>query len=244
MYLLYLDESGDVGPSPPSRTPFFVVSGVAIHESDWSRALDDYLDFRRATRAKFKLGTTVELHASYFLTDWPDVQHIVLHHRLDILRNLMRFEAARMPYIRVISAVVQKRAGVEPVWAWERVIQRFEKTLRAGNLPGGHSNDRGLVLIDGQNKHVVDTVRKMRRFNIIGQHGNQPLKAVIEDAVVRDSARSYFIQACDVHAWFLYQHHRPKRYTRERGCVDAYGDLLPVIAKQVSPHDPWGVIRV
>lgn len=51
MYLLYVDESGDVGTDgSPGR--YFALSGLVVHELRWHDTLETILDFRKrfATR--------------------------------------------------------------------------------------------------------------------------------------------------------------------------------------------------
>ena len=54
MYLMYVDESGDIGING-SKTKYFVLSAIVIHELRWNDALDDLISFRKMLRDTKKL---------------------------------------------------------------------------------------------------------------------------------------------------------------------------------------------
>ena len=54
MYLVYVDESGDIGLTN-SPTQFFVLSALVVHESQWENLLDDVLQFRSDMRSFYGL---------------------------------------------------------------------------------------------------------------------------------------------------------------------------------------------
>jgi hypothetical protein len=138
--------------------------------------------------------------------------------------------------------VLKKPAPAD--WLWERLIQRIDKTIREDNFPDAGPAEHAMLIVDGANPSLRATLRKMRRFNVIGLHGNQPLLRIVEDPVERDSRHSYFIQAADVNAFFLYQREAPNRFIVARGARLAYQDLDPVICRHVNTWDAFGVIRV
>ena len=41
MYLMYVDESGDIGPVAKSPTRYFILSAIVIHEMKWRDILHD-----------------------------------------------------------------------------------------------------------------------------------------------------------------------------------------------------------
>ncbi len=54
MYLMYVDESGDIGLHN-SPTRYFVLSGLVVHELRWQDTLDQFIDFRHRMRRQFTL---------------------------------------------------------------------------------------------------------------------------------------------------------------------------------------------
>ncbi len=46
MYLMYVDESGDIGLTG-SPTRYFVLTGLVLHELRWRQTLDELIAFRR-----------------------------------------------------------------------------------------------------------------------------------------------------------------------------------------------------
>ncbi len=62
MYLMYVDESGDSGLEN-SRTRYFVLTGMVVHELRWQDALNAFVGFRRRMREKFGLKLRDEVHA-------------------------------------------------------------------------------------------------------------------------------------------------------------------------------------
>jgi hypothetical protein len=65
MYLAYIDESGDNG-TDYITTPFFVLSCVLIHESDWLHNLDAMISLRRHLKSRWGINTRAELKAQDF----------------------------------------------------------------------------------------------------------------------------------------------------------------------------------
>ena len=63
MYLMYVDESGDIGLSG-SPTRYFVLTGLVLHELRWRQTLDELIGFRRELKADFGLKLREEIHAS------------------------------------------------------------------------------------------------------------------------------------------------------------------------------------
>lgn len=54
MYLIYIDESGDTGLTR-SPTRYFVLSALAVHETDWSRLLDEVIAMRRSFSKQLRI---------------------------------------------------------------------------------------------------------------------------------------------------------------------------------------------
>jgi hypothetical protein len=66
MYLMYVDESGDIGLNG-TPTQVFLLSGIVIHELRWRDTLDQLIDFRKRMLRRYDLHMRDEIHASNFI---------------------------------------------------------------------------------------------------------------------------------------------------------------------------------
>src|SRR5437867_598951 len=105
MYLMYVDESGDIGLTN-SPTRFFALSGLVVHESRWRDLINGLLAFRRTVKAAYGLPLRTEIHASDYLRR-PPVPLMARHVRLAILRNLTD-ELAKLSFISFTNVIVDK----------------------------------------------------------------------------------------------------------------------------------------
>lgn len=219
MYLMYVDESGDTGRAP-GATRFFCLSGIVVHESQWRPFINALVNHRKVLSANYGLPVLTEIHAAEYLnhtiyTKKPK-RALKRHERLAILRNVLD-ELSKLRMISISSVMVDKH-GKPPgydvfAYAWGTLFQRFENTLRAGNFPGGFSNDYGMAITDAvSGNKLMRLMRRMAVYNPVPndpQYGggtrNMPILRIIEDPSGRDSADSLPIQACDVVAYFLTQ---------------------------------------
>lgn len=255
MYLMYTDESGDIGLTN-SPTRYFVLCGLVIHELRWRAYLDELVAFRRELKARFDLKLREELHASAIIGKPGPLARIPKHHRLEILRRTAD-KLSSMTEFSLISVVVDKQTK-DPNYdvfetAWKRLIQRFENTLSHRNFPGPKNpDDKGMLFPDRtDDKKLVRLLRRMRVYNPIPNqqwagpgYRDLPSRYVIEDANFRDSTHSYFVQAVDVTAYLLYQQTRPSGYFRLKSGQNYFSRLLPICCKVASPADPAGIVRL
>lgn len=255
MYLMYVDESGDAG-MVHSPTPYFVLSGIAVHESLWLDNLEKLIAFRREVNQEYGLKLREEIHASAFINNPGDLQRIKRHDRLAILRNFAD-KLSTMTDLNIINIVIDK--GNKPQDydpfenAWKALVQRFENTIRYNNFRGPTSNhERGLLIPDAtDDKKLTALIRKMRRYNPIPNQQpfgsgsrNRVLEKVIEDPYLKDSQKSFFIQAADLTAYLLYQHLNPNSYMRNKSDRNYFNRLEPILCKQASSSDPMGIVRL
>jgi len=163
-------------------------------------------------------------------------------------------ELAQLRYISVTNVVVNK-VGKPLTYdvfsnAWQALFQRFENTLKNGNFPGAYRNDFGMIFTDATDgRKLVRLVRRMSAVNFIpnqawtgGGSRNIPILRVIEDPHSKDSKDSYFIQACDVSAYFLTQHFRPNGYIRRASAQHYLARLRPVLNLRASGTNPLGIV--
>lgn len=70
------------------------------------------------------------------------------------------------------------------------------------------------------------------------------LTSLSEDPVSCDSLHSYFIQLCDVNAFFLYQKLAPCGYVKRQGARNYFDRLNPILCRHATPKDPQGIVRL
>ncbi len=255
MFLMYVDESGDAGLiNSPSR--YFVLSGLVIHELRWTDYLNQLIDFRRQIRIEYGLKLREEVHASAFINSPGPLLRIKRHDRLAILR-LFADQLASMRDFSVINIVVDKqtkRLDYDPFEAaWKVLIQRFENTIARRNFPGpANPDERGLLIPDAtDDKKLTTLIRKMRRYNPIPNQSaygagarNLRVQTIIEDPFLKDSAHSFFIQACDLIAYLLYQTLTPNSYMRKKSGDRYFYRLEPILCKVATSSNPLGIVKL
>jgi len=254
MFLMYVDESGDVGMSAASPTRYFVLTGLVVHELRWQTCLNQILSFRQRMKNTFGLKMREEIHAAQMITSPGDLVRIKKQDRLSILR-FYADELASMNDLNIINIVVDKQGKPADYdvfeMAWKCLIMRLEKTLSANNFNGPRNSDKRAMLFPDHtdDKKLTQLLRKMRRYNPTpfpnnSGWSNKPLRTIIEDPNFRESHRSHFIQAADVCAFLLYQHLAPSGYIKKKGAGTYFNRLDPILCKVASPRDPQGIVRL
>jgi hypothetical protein len=256
MYLLYADESGDIGLAR-SPTTHFALSGLVLHESRWRDFITQMVAFRRWLRANYGLPIRTEIHASEYIRH-PPFPGLSRPTRLKILQDFID-ELAQIDYISITNVVVDKtdKPSDYDVFtkAWQAMFQRFENTLQHGNFPGGFRREYGVVLTDNTDgRKLTRMVRRMAVHNPIPHmsslyglgsgYRNMPILRVIEDPSLRDSRASYPIQACDTVAYFLMQRFRPNKFVKKAGAQLLFERLDPVLNKHASTRNRLGIVHL
>ncbi len=265
MFLMYVDESGDVGIPPPhghSPTSFFFLTGLVIHELDWTHTHSELLRFRHWLKHKYGIYLEDELHAGELLNkpgSLPkSMKNLPKHKRLAIIRHHAD-AVARLSSTRLINVIVDKSncTTSESVFrkAWYALFQRFENTIDRKNFPNSsNQHDRGLVFPDATSASVLKGhLNQMRIRNTLlvrNRDGKQvmidePIRLIIEDPVCRDSRHSYFLQAVDCAVFLFKQSVQPNVYMKKHG-GNAYFHkrLEPVLCKHASNNNDLGVVRL
>lgn len=254
MYIMYVDESGDTGVTN-SPTRHFALSSLIVHELRWDSALQQLIDFRRRMRDKFGLKMAEEIHASGMINKPGDLVRINRNDRLTVLRAFID-EVTKLPDINLINVVTDKRpADTSDIVfdrTWQALIQRFENTLSYRNFPGpANADERGLIICDKTDSRLNRLLRRMRRYNPVPNqqsfgrsYRDLRLKYIIEDPVHRDSRDTYFLQAVDTAAFFLYQALAPSSFIRRRGARRYFLRLEPVLCKYASKDNSYGLVHL
>lgn len=249
MYLMYVDESGDIGMKA-SPTQYFVLSGVVVHELRWQPYLDQLIQFRRRMQDAFSLRLREEIHAAAFISKPGPLVRIQRNDRLAIIRFFAN-ELASMQYLNIINVVVNK-AGKPQDYdvfanAWRALLQRFENTIDNRNFPDRvNAIERGIIFPDTTDvKKLTQLFRQMRRYNPVPNqpsfgsgYRNLQVSHLIEDPNFRESQNSYFIQAADLAAFLVYQKFCPSSYIQKRNAQNYFDRLAPILCKFASKARP------
>jgi hypothetical protein len=251
MYFLYVDESGDIGLNN-SPTRYFALSGFVVHELKWHETLETIINFRRLLKTRYGLKLREEIHAADFIHSPGDLARIHKSLRLQILRDVIDFEA-QLPNISILNVIVDKqnKSPTDDIFdiAWMTLIQRFHNTIANKNFPGPQNpQDYGILVVDQTDEPKLRILtRKMRRYNPVPCRfgtGSRliPITTVVEDPVHRNSLHSYFIQLADVNAFFLYQKHLPCKYVRKKGGKNYFDRLDAILCKVATRTNDWGIV--
>lgn len=234
MFLMYIDESGDVGlkkdTSGNIQPRYFVLSGIVVHESRWQKCLYQIMSFRLRMQRQHKLRMYQEIHTSIMLGGkrkkkrFKYFKDIPRHDRLQIVRNFAT-ELGKMQDITIINVVIDKQDKDEnyPVFemAWITLIQSFEDAIFKGLLRGhANSDERGMIFPDkGNDDKIRRLLRNLQIYNPIPIHSthgvpyqNSKINLIVDDPNIRDSEHSFFIQASDVVAYLLSQKLRREEF--------------------------------
>lgn len=258
VYLMYVDESGDIGLKK-SPSHYFVLTGLVVHELRWRPYLDQLIAFRQRMKTLYGLGMRDEIHAAHFINRPGALVKIPRQNRLAILRNFAD-ELALMGDLNIINIVVNKSRHYGSDYdvfgmAWKALIQRFENTMSHRNFAGpANPDERGMLFPDHtDDKKLTLLLRQMRRWNPTPHdrtfsvtygsgYRNLALANLVEDPNFRNSEHSYFVQATDLAAYLLYQNLAPNAYMRRRGANNYFLRLDPILCKVASRSDPQGIV--
>jgi hypothetical protein len=251
MYLMYVDESGDIGLDG-SNNKYFALSGLIIHELRWIELLEKLVEFRKYLKFTRNLNVREEIHASHFITKPGSLKIIKRNDRLDILKQIIDWTASQNE-LNVITVVCDKTkcSEDESVFdkSWLKLIQRFENTIENHNFNGPRNPDeRGLIFPDNTDgEKLQKLIRKMRQYNPIpskySSYRNLRLKHIIEDPCLRNSEHSYFVQIADVICYFARQLYEPNKYIKKKGAQNFYKRLEPILVKKASRSHNLGIVE-
>ncbi|MBG8556384.1 DUF3800 domain-containing protein [Hymenobacter guriensis] len=236
MYLMYVDESGDPGRFIGTNTPHFILSGLLVSETDWAAGLARMLAFREEVKQTTGLPKKVEFHSSELVRPHKLAAYKQLHKsaRVRLLKEFVAQLPGFFPNGRIISVCLDKQAWPADTdfqaLAWRRLLRGFDDFL----VP---QQQHGLVVADDTSEGALRVLfRAMRREA-------QPVRAILEDVVCRQSIHSYFVQAADAIAYCLYQQEYPRGSTRKFNLHQLFGTLDGMLLKNAAPTDPQGIIR-
>ena len=243
MFLMYVDESGDVGKIK-SPTKYFMLSAIVIHEMDWRKVLTSLATFRRMLKTNKGLRIKEEIHCTHLINSPGPLSRIPRNDRLDIIKKSIDWIEDQKE-LKVFSVVVDKSNCQGDVFekAWNALIMHFENALLCRDFPSGPDiADKGIIITDNTDVVKLRTlVRRMRHYNQIHNNdahdnGNRniALQHVIEDPVFRDSSFSLMHQMNDVVAYCTRQLYEPNAYMKKKGAATFYNRLDQCLLTTVS----------
>ncbi len=251
MYLLYVDESGD--PGPKGEGSCFVLSGLIVHETQWSECFRLLKELRVTLRSEFSIRRNQELHANKTIAGrgalWG--RRWTVRERIRLFQLIME-AISQMPSLRNVNVCVNKTAsqftgkrGYSVMeTAWKFLLQRFQNYMARQK---SSTHECGIVLHDsGHEVEVRRLMRRVRTYNPIPSRfgsgsRNLPMTNLIEDPVPRDSFHAQFIQLCDYVAYSVLRQEEPaKKYP---GLEKVFEILQPVWLAEGAKGDPQGIVR-
>jgi hypothetical protein len=243
---MYVDESGDPGTHAQS-SPHFILSGLIISQDEWDKYLGRLKAFRKLLKEKYKLNQRTEIHTAELIRikKLKDYSNIKKTDRLNIIKDY----CAEMPRIFDTAHIINVCIKIEEhpnvdifELAWARLLQRFDTFLKR------IGNDKGIIVADDTDSLKLMTLqRKMRIYNPTPSHFsgsyNAAIDSIIEDIFSRSSHHSYFLQSVDMIAHTLYRMEYPKGSLKKFGIEHQFKKLEPILLKQASKNDNYGIVR-
>ncbi len=233
MYLLYVDESGDVGLNN-SPTKYFVLSAIIVHESKWRETLDELVNFRKKLRDTKGLKLREEIHCNELINRPKELVRIKRNDRLDIIKKCIDWLNSQ-ENIEIFSVVKFKSDPNVDVFnsTWIQLIQTFEE-----NLKSKHQYEKGLILSDNTEGEKLRIIVRKQRHAI-----NNKIENLIEDPIFRDSKNSLLHQMNDVIAYCVRQNFEPNAYMKKKGGHNYFKRIKNVVIKN-NLADENGIISI
>lgn len=248
MYFFYIDESGD-----PGKTKLY--SAIGIPSNIWLSALDIMVDCRKALKQTYGISTRKELHATKLLNgrgNYSDTHKLTEDEQLSIVHYLF-MQLTTIPGAKVLNSYGPDHKAMLTL---EYLINRINTLMEI------EGEDAKLYFDEGNEKKITTLARKMRRYNPIpssspygwgkteeftSQSGyfykNLPAVHILEDPDFRHSSDSYFIQLADLVAYSIYRKEEPTPKFIKNGFYNFFKFLEPILVKQASKKDAYGIIR-
>lgn len=243
---MYVDESGDPGTHELS-SQHYILSGLIISQDEWDKYLTRLKAFRKLLKEKYKLNQRTEIHTSELIRvqKLKEYKHIKKSDRLSIIKDY----CTEMPRIFDTAHIINICIKIEEHpnsdifnLAWGRLLQRFDTFLKK------IGNDKGIIVADDTDSiKLMSLQRKMRIYNPTPSHFsgtyNSAIDSIIEDTFSRSSHHSYFLQSVDMVAHTLYRMEYPKGSLKKFGIEHQFKKLEPILLKQASKNDDYGIVR-
>ncbi len=230
MYLTYIDDAGDAGVNN-SPTEHLVLSGVLVHERDWSRTLDGLVDLRRRLSSRYGISSRKRLKLHDLLRGTGPLRGLGLppRSRNRILSGIFRYQARELP-LRVFAIAIRKSGALEHGWnpyqaAWTFLLQRLQRFAEA-------TEERAILITEAElaqrNRRLLRQMRRYHRIPFLRGEGDRrvEVRRLIEDPFVATSEESYWLQLADWNAYAaLRSHYVEPRHQVTQALWDQLGIL-------------------
>ena len=256
-YIAYFDESGDDG-FPDYSCDFFVLTSLYINAENWQNGFNALRACRIGLKEQYGLHSSEELHTKQLLSDKDPYRKYgwSLEQKREIIIAMTRCISGLDA--KSISVVIDKTHIAKtdyPVLetALTYNIQRIEND--------SHGEWKYIIITDkGRLAPMRNTARAIRAYNPIPSkytpgYTDQPVQNLIEDILEKDSAESYFIQACDFISYFVHLYYKttikkealPNRVARVidpnfAGRVLATLKQGGLLNLKANAHNPYGLV--
>ena len=205
-YLAYFDETGDDGVTTASSS-HFILTSIYMPTEVWQSNFNRMRDLRKDWYIRYGFHVSEEMHTKHFLTDKNPYRkyHWTKEEKQEML---IRFtKAVASMELKIINVIIDKtkiKNQDYPVLenALKYNIQRIENDSR---------DEWNYFIITDEVRiaPMRKTARAIRVYNPIQSqfssgYTNHPIRNMIEDIMEKNSAESYFIQACDFVSFFVH----------------------------------------
>jgi hypothetical protein len=123
-WIFYVDESYDRN--------VFCLSALAVRDRDWQQSFDDIREFRRQLKSDYGIRLSKEIHATDFVSGRGKLGPKIVpkRDRAIIFSNLLQV-TAKLPSAFLINICLEAKGLADAqMRAWERLINRIERTMR------------------------------------------------------------------------------------------------------------------
>lgn len=243
MHLIYIDESKHNLTAPHK----FIYTALVVEASIWRSAYEHIRTYRQKLRDDRGIFIKTELHAWKFIAGKGQIasRPIYKPERAEIFLETIQFVADMGGLPEKVCMLNSIHTNEE--WAFERLINRLNRTMEAWN------SEAILIFDEGEEVRFRKRIRKMKVFNPIpSQTGtwrnglpyqNIPILRIIEDPMFKQSHESTFIQLVDFCAYALLRQECPLPSKTVLGIDQAFALLEPICFKRAARTDPMGIIR-
>lgn len=255
MYFTYIDESGDTG----TKSNFFILTGIIIHENDLENILLDIIKFRQDIKRKYKLNIREEIHSTEFVNrkvnpkSRKSFEKISKNIRIKILKDTLLFINSLK--IKTFSVVLDKnkhfnkRKNIDILeFVWNVFINRVDNTIKHKNIDG-KENKKTIIISDMTTDKIIKISRKLKKINYVPSKyscNSRPvsISMILEDPFMKDSKQSYFLQCVDVICYFVKQLYDPHFEIQKKGLNNYYNRLTNIHLSVVSGNNNLGIVKL
>ena len=196
LFLAYVDESGSTGAVAKGGSRSYTLGCVLVRSSQWGRALDGLVGYRRFLRDRFEIPVRSEIKANHLLRNSGAFRDLGLGDaaRHAIYRGCLRL-CAKLD-LKVFAVVVRKEllSSADPHRsAWTFLLQRLERMTTK-------LSSQVLIFHDeGDELRVRALARLSRRAGTAGSAFGPgfvkvPFRGLVDDPVSRRSHESLFLR--------------------------------------------------